>query len=93
MKMENVAKMLKCCGNEDIITMKAEDTADTVTFCFESPSAWFKLDHLQAGPRMCCCALLPLSPWLPLLTHARHPSTPHGLRRPGAGERVRAAPA
>lgn len=38
MKMENVAKMLKCCGNDDIITMKAEDTADTVTFCFESPN-------------------------------------------------------
>ena len=31
------SKMLKCAGNEDIITMKADDTGDVVTFMFESP--------------------------------------------------------
>ncbi|CAI5493293.1 unnamed protein product [Closterium sp. Naga37s-1] len=29
--------MLKCAGNDDIITVKAEDDGDTVTFMFESP--------------------------------------------------------
>ncbi len=29
--------MLKCSGNDDIITMKADDTGDVVTFMFESP--------------------------------------------------------
>ncbi len=29
--------MLKCAGNDDIITMKADDTSDVVTFMFESP--------------------------------------------------------
>lgn len=29
--------MLKCAGNDDIITMKADDTGDVVTFMFESP--------------------------------------------------------
>lgn len=30
--------MLKCSGNDDIITIKADDGSDTVTFMFESPS-------------------------------------------------------
>ena len=29
--------MLKCADNEDIITMKADDAGDVVTFMFESP--------------------------------------------------------
>lgn len=29
---------MQCAGNEDIITMKAEDAGDTVSFMFESPS-------------------------------------------------------
>eukprot|EP00793_Prasinoderma_coloniale_P000355 PRCOL_00005339-RA len=37
MNLANMAKMLKCAGNDDIITMKADDQADTVTFMFESP--------------------------------------------------------
>ena len=31
------SKMLKCADNEDIITMKADDAGDVVTFMFESP--------------------------------------------------------
>jgi len=37
MNLANMSKMLKCAGNDDIITMKAEDEADTVMFMFESP--------------------------------------------------------
>lgn len=33
-----MAKILKCAGNDDIVTMKAQDNADTVTFVFESPN-------------------------------------------------------
>lgn len=33
----NMGKILKCAGNEDIITMKAEDTADSLTLMFEAP--------------------------------------------------------
>ena len=38
MNLNNMAKMLRCAGNEDIITIKADDGSDTVTFMFESPS-------------------------------------------------------
>ncbi|EFJ22006.1 hypothetical protein SELMODRAFT_105735 [Selaginella moellendorffii] len=38
MNLTNMAKMLKCAGNDDIITIKADDGSDTVTFMFESPS-------------------------------------------------------
>ena len=38
MNLGNMAKMLKCAGNDDIITIKADDGSDTVTFMFESPS-------------------------------------------------------
>jgi proliferating cell nuclear antigen len=36
--------MLKCAGNDDAITMKADDTGDVVTFMFESPGAWWDED-------------------------------------------------
>jgi len=31
--------MLKCAGKDDIITMKADDTGDLVTFMFENKGA------------------------------------------------------
>jgi len=37
--------MLKCAGNDDIITMKADDNGDTVTFMFENKGA----SHLALG--------------------------------------------
>jgi proliferating cell nuclear antigen len=37
MNLTNMSKMLKCADNEDIITMKADDAGDVVTFMFESP--------------------------------------------------------
>ncbi len=33
----NMAKILKCSGSDDIITLKAEDNGDQVEFMFESP--------------------------------------------------------
>uniref|UniRef100_A0A7N2RFG2 PAZ domain-containing protein n=1 Tax=Quercus lobata TaxID=97700 RepID=A0A7N2RFG2_QUELO len=38
MNLNNMAKMLKCAGNDDIVTIKADDGGDTVTFMFESPN-------------------------------------------------------
>merc|ERR1711942_365567 len=37
MNLTSMSKILKCAANDDIITMKAQDNADTVTFMFESP--------------------------------------------------------
>ncbi|KAI3734929.1 hypothetical protein L6452_14411 [Arctium lappa] len=38
MNLGNMAKMLKCAGNDDIVTIKADDGGDCVTFMFESPN-------------------------------------------------------
>jgi proliferating cell nuclear antigen len=38
MYINNMSKMLKCTGNDDIITIKADDGGDNVTFRFESPN-------------------------------------------------------
>jgi len=38
MKLMNLSKILKCATNDDTITMKSEDTGDTITFVFEAPS-------------------------------------------------------
>ncbi|GBP46911.1 Proliferating cell nuclear antigen [Eumeta japonica] len=38
MNLNSVAKILKCAGDKDTVTMKAQDNADTVTFVFESPN-------------------------------------------------------
>jgi len=35
----SMSKILKCAGNDDIITMKAADSGDKVSFVFESPNA------------------------------------------------------
>ncbi|MFS8011857.1 Proliferating cell nuclear antigen [Helianthus anomalus] len=34
----NMAKMLRCAGNDDIVTFKADDGGDCVTFMFASPN-------------------------------------------------------
>lgn len=33
-----MSKILKCAGNEDIITLRAEDNADTLALVFETLS-------------------------------------------------------
>jgi hypothetical protein len=38
MSLANLSKVLKCAGSDDIVTLKANDDGDTVTFMFESPS-------------------------------------------------------
>ncbi|XP_067001349.1 proliferating cell nuclear antigen [Anabrus simplex] len=38
MNLGSMTKILKCAGNDDIVTMKAQDNADTITFMFESPN-------------------------------------------------------
>lgn len=38
MNLGSMTKILKCAANEDVVTMKAQDNADTVTFVFESPN-------------------------------------------------------
>ncbi|KAL4575038.1 hypothetical protein LXL04_021878 [Taraxacum kok-saghyz] len=38
MNLGNMAKMLRCAGNDDIVTIKADDGGDCVTFMFESPN-------------------------------------------------------
>lgn len=38
MNSSNLSKILKCAGNEDVLTLKAEDSADKLTLMFESPS-------------------------------------------------------
>ena len=32
--------IVKCAGNDDVLTLKAEDEGDTLTFMFESPSTY-----------------------------------------------------
>jgi hypothetical protein len=38
MNLNNMAKILKCAGDKDVVTIKADDGRDSVTFMFESPS-------------------------------------------------------
>merc|ERR1711993_140151 len=38
MNLTSMSKILRCAANDDIITIKAQDQADTVNFMFESPN-------------------------------------------------------
>ncbi|XP_039052561.1 proliferating cell nuclear antigen 2-like [Hibiscus syriacus] len=42
MNLGNMSKMLKCAANDDIITIRADDGSDTVTFMFENPNAEYQ---------------------------------------------------
>jgi hypothetical protein len=39
----SMSKILKCAGNEDIITLRAEDNADTLALVFETLSEYLYL--------------------------------------------------
>jgi proliferating cell nuclear antigen len=39
MNLASLAKILKCCNNDDVVTMKAQDSADIVTFVFEAKNS------------------------------------------------------
>ncbi|KAI3458606.1 hypothetical protein Pfo_015269 [Paulownia fortunei] len=52
MNFGNMAKMLKCAGNDDIVTIKADDDTDSVTFIFESLSFWFSSQDKIADVEM-----------------------------------------
>ncbi|XP_044965321.1 proliferating cell nuclear antigen-like [Hordeum vulgare subsp. vulgare] len=51
MNLGNMAKMLCCAGSNDIITIKADDGSDIVTFMFESSNqdkiADFEMKHMD----------------------------------------------
>lgn len=36
MNLASLAKIMKCSNNDDVVTIKAQDSADVVTFVFES---------------------------------------------------------
>ena len=38
MNLTSMSKILRCAANDDIITIKAQDQADNVTFMFEAPN-------------------------------------------------------
>ena len=38
-RQASVSKVLKCAGNDDAVTLRAEDDGDVVSFIFESPGA------------------------------------------------------
>ena len=40
--LNSLSKILKCAGNDDTITLKAEDTADVLSLVFESPGKFPK---------------------------------------------------
>ena len=45
----SMSKIMKCAGNDDAITVKASDNADTITFMFESPSTFLSLLQIFHG--------------------------------------------
>lgn len=34
----SMTKIMKCAANDDVMTMKAQDNSDSVTFVFEAPN-------------------------------------------------------
>uniref|UniRef100_A0A3Q3K4N5 DNA sliding clamp PCNA n=1 Tax=Monopterus albus TaxID=43700 RepID=A0A3Q3K4N5_MONAL len=45
--LSSMSKILKCAGNEDIITLRAEDSADTLALVFETISTFCDFDLKQ----------------------------------------------
>ena len=74
----SMGKVLKCCNNDDIVTLKAEDNADAMTFMFGA-------GHRSILSRLLrdCCALPPP----PARAHrpSAHRRYLHARREPVAG--------
>ncbi len=47
LNLASITKVLKCAGNDDIITLKAEDQGDSLTLMFESPCKLSPLNSVQ----------------------------------------------
>ncbi|KAF0291158.1 Proliferating cell nuclear antigen [Amphibalanus amphitrite] len=45
MNLGSMSKILKCAGNDDIVTIRAQDNPDTVTFVFESENGEKQSDY------------------------------------------------
>ena len=41
--ISSMTKILKCAGNDDSVTIKAEDNGDSVTFLFENPRKFLSI--------------------------------------------------
>jgi hypothetical protein len=76
MSLNNLAKIMKCAGNDDIVTMKADDNGDTITFMFESPSEPQAVLKARASARH-----------RPLGAHARPPRAHDRAPQPAAPQR------
>jgi hypothetical protein len=51
-------KLLKCAGNNDVITLKAEDSAEMLTLMYEDPKA----DRVSGEHRPLLCSQLASQP-------------------------------
>ena len=69
----SMGKVLKCCNNDDIVTLKAEDNADAMTFMF------------GAGRRSILSRLLTPPPPRPPHRASAHRHPLHARREPVAG--------
>lgn len=49
METSTLSKILKCASNDDIVTIRAEDSTDTVSFIFESPSKYLSVSEAPSG--------------------------------------------
>lgn len=67
--LNSMTKIMKCAANDDVMTMKAQDNADTVTFVFESPNQekvsdyemkLMNLDQEQLGIPVGCSLNIPM---------------------------------
>ena len=48
----SMSKILKCAGNEDIITLRAEDNADSLALVFETLSEFFSCFNIIISKRL-----------------------------------------
>jgi proliferating cell nuclear antigen len=74
----NMGKILKCAGNDDVITLRAEDEGDSLALVFESPGQDRIADfgELACCWRRCCyCCCGCISRLTPLLSTRQIPRT------------------
>jgi proliferating cell nuclear antigen len=74
----NMGKILKCAGNDDVITLRAEDEGDSLALVFESPGQDRIADfgELACCWRRCCyCCCGYVSRLTPLLSTRQIPRT------------------
>lgn len=51
MNLQSFQKLIKCAGNDDVVTIRADDASDLLALLFENKRKFYAVRHIVLGIR------------------------------------------